>query len=435
MVTACGVALAMAIPVASGAAATRSSATSPIRHVVILYQENHSFNDLLGQLCISEGNRCAGSSTGQISDGRTIQLSAEGDIPPEAGHEPADQIAAINGGRMNGWDKVGQCDATHNYGCLTQVHAGRVPTLWSLADTYAISDMTFETAISASWGSHLELAAATMDWFTGQQPAQGGGCDSRSDTSWQGPGHPNPLQVPACVPDALGHGPYRTSPVAYVPTVMDTMDAAGLPWHIYAPGKHGGGGYGWAICPTFYECLGGPQHKRVRQPPDFADDARAGKLAALSIVIPYPSMSQHNGHSLMAGDDWIAKNVDAVMNGPDWSSTAIFVTYDDCGCLYDPVPPPAADGIRVPMVIVSPYARPRFVDHTTATLASMLAFVEQTFGLPALPGGSDGGAYAYAKAFNLAQAPLPPVPLPMHAVPRSSIRYIATHPPDPDDPT
>jgi phospholipase C len=418
-----------------GAAVAVAGASSPIKHVVVMYQENHSFNDLLGYLCVSEGGRCAGSTSGVISNGRRITLKAEPDVPPAAGHEPSDQIAAINGGKMNGWDHVADCDAVHSYECLTQAHAGRVPTLWKLADTFAMSDRTFETNVSASWGSHLELAAATLDDFTGEQPQRGGGCNVRVDTAWQGPGYPNPIDVPACVPNAEGKGPYRTSPVAYVPTIMDTLDAAGVAWHIYSPGTHGGGGYGWSICPTFYECLGSDQHAKVRQPGDFARDARRGSLPALSIVIPYPDKSQHNGHSLMAGDNWIAKNVDAVMQGPEWNSTAIFLTYDDCGCFYDPLKPPAGEGIRVPMLIISPYAKPRFVDHTPATLSSILAFVERTFGLPPLPGGADERAYDYAAAFDFTQRPVAPIDLPLHRVPASSIAYIAAHPPDPDDPT
>ena len=440
--TLCGAAL-LALPPAL-ASPSRSVArpnASPIKHVVVLYQENHSFNDLLGDLCVTEGNRCAGTTTGEISDGTKITLKTEGDIPPSVGHEPADQLAAINGGTMNGWDRVENCDASHKYRCLTQVHAGTVPTLWTLADTYTISDMTFETSASASWGSHLELVAATLDYFIGDEPqsaihaGKGGGCDSQKDTLWQGPGYPNAIEVPSCVPDAQGNGPYRTSPVSYVPTIMDTLEAAGRSWHIYAPPRHGDFGYGWAICPTFYECLGSNQRDRMRLPTDFARAARKGKLPSLSIVIPYPPDSQHNSRSLMQGDNWIATNVDAVMQGPDWDSTAIFITYDDCGCLYDEVPPPDGNGIRVPMVIVSPYARPRFVDHNAATLASILAFTEHQFGLPPLPGGEDGSAYDYEQAFSFAQRPLPPVPLPLHTVPRSSLDYIAAHPPDPDDPT
>jgi phospholipase C len=92
-------------------------------------------------------------------------------------------------------------------------------------------------------------------------------------------------------------------------------------------------------------------------------------------------------------------------------------------------------GIRLPMVIVSPYAKTRFVDHRIASLSSILAFTEQQFGLPSLPGGRDGTAYGYAHSFDFTAPPRPPVPLPQHRVPASSLRWIASHPPPDDDPT
>jgi phospholipase C len=180
--------------------------------------------------------------------------------------------------------------------------------------------------------------------------------------------------------------------------------------------------------------MGSDQAKKVRQPHDFARDAAQGKLANLSIVIPYFNDSQHPGYSLMRGDNWIAKNVNAVMNGPDWDSTAIFLTWDDCGCFYDPLDPPRGEGIREPMILISPYAKPGYVDHTTASHASMLAFTEHLFGLPPL-NAEDASAYDYVDAFDFSQKPLAPKLLPLHRVPLSSIRYIAQHPPDPDDPT
>src|SRR5207249_3162337 len=102
---------------------------------------------------------------------------------------------------------------------------------------------------SASWGSHIQLVAATLDGFAGDQPQDGSGpgagCDSLGDVVWfdqQGQWE----KVPACIPDKHGNGPYRPSPVPYVPTIMDSMDQAGKSWHIYAPGKKNAG-YGWAI--------------------------------------------------------------------------------------------------------------------------------------------------------------------------------------------
>ena len=409
----------------------------PIKHVVVIYQENHSFNDLLGKLCVNENHRCAGTTKGLVSDGTRVPLQAEGDIPPDVGHKAADQSAAINGGAMNGWDRVWNCGSNGGYKCLSQVQdASVVPTLWSLADTYAMSDMTFESGSTASWGSHIQLVAATLDGFVGDQPfhaTPGTGCDSHGEAYWVASAGGQQQLVPSCIPNKHGNGPYRKSPVPYVPTIMDSMEAARLPWHIYAPGKKNAG-YGWAICPTFYECLGGPQADKVRQPHDFARDAAKGTLPSLSLVIPYFNDSQHPGYSLIRGDNWIAQNVAAVMNGPDWDSTAIFITYDDCGCYYDPVRPPEGAGIREPMLIVSPYAKAGFVDHTTALHASLLAFTEHVFGLPPL-NAEDANAYDYADAFDFGQSPLAPIELPQHEVPPSSIAYIAKHPPNEDDPT
>ncbi len=416
---------------------------SPIKHVVVIYQENHSFNELLGKLCLDEGNRCVATDTGKISTGQSIPLYAEPDVVPNAGHDFQSQKAAIHGGEMDGWDLMphgsgglgGQgCPAEDDYPCLTQAHAGASPTVWSLADTYAISDMTFETDSVPSWGSHMELVSGTLDGFVGNETrgsGAGGGCDSGNDALWQLKAGAT-IWVPSCVPDELGNGPYRPSPVQYVPTIMDRIEDAGLTWGIWAPGVHGGAGYGWAICPTFYECLGSDQVKKVKESSKFEKVAKKGDLPSLSYLIPYPVNSQHNGKSLIQGDDWIAKNVSAIMSGKDWRSTAIFITWDDCGCFYDPVAPPPGLGIRVPMLIVSPYAKPHFVDSNVSSFASMLAFTEHVFGLPPLA-QDDANAYDFANAFDFTQRPLAPIRLPIHRVPNASLDHIATHPTGPDD--
>jgi phospholipase C len=136
---------------------------------------------------------------------------------------------------------------------------------------------------------------------------------------------------------------------------------------------------------------------------------------------------------MTVGDDWIGKVVSAIMNGPDWDSTAIFLTWDDCGCFYDHVPPPAGLGIRVPMIIISPYARPGYTDSTNAQFASVLAFTEHTFGLPALS-SVDANAYDYFGAFNFSQTPLPPLPdAANQSISRAEQHQIATTPTLPDD--
>jgi phospholipase C len=114
-----------------------------------------------------------------------------------------------------------------------------------------------------------------------------------------------------------------------------------------------------------------------------------------------------------ACDNWVGQLAKEVMKGPEWSSTAMFISFDDFGGFYDQVPPPmepdgTQEGPRAPMIIVSPYAKPGYTDTTATSFAGVLAFTEQTFGLPAL-GVNDAKSYGYANAFNYSQAPLGPV--------------------------
>ena len=85
---------------------------------------------------------------------------------------------------------------------------------------------------------------------------------------------------------------------------------------------------------------------------------------------------------MAVGDNWIGQVVSAIETGPDWASTAIFLTWDDCGCFYDHVAPPTGLGIRVPMIMISPYVKAGTTDSNVASFASVLAFTETVFGLP-----------------------------------------------------
>src|SRR5262249_10124625 len=143
---------------------------------------------------------------------------------------------------------------------------------------------------------------------------------------------------------------------------------------------------------------------------------------------------QHNKDSIQMGDNWIASIVSAVMSNPDWASTAIFITYDDCGCFYDHVPPPPGLGIRIPMVIVSPWARPGFTDSRVASVASILTFVEHQFGLEPL-GPKDADAYDFRRSFDFTTPPRPAIRLRAHPISAAERRFLAEHPDDPDDPT
>jgi phospholipase C len=429
----------------AGAPPPVHAAASPIRHVVVIYQENHSFDNVLGYLCVQD-KRCDGVSIGKLHDGTSVRLRRAADIVPQVDHTTKSQRQAINGGAMNGFDLVAGCTADSNYACYTQYKPAPpgatstdIPNLASLARRFALSDRTFSQSAVPSWGAHLELAAATLDGFVGDNPhlasgvpaSNGWGCDSDKVARWHAtPG--DPLQtVPSCIPLPDGSGPFRPSPVGWVPTIMDRLGAAGLTWRLYTAPASINLGYGWAICPTFADCLYTSQKTNLVANSQFVTDAKAGRLPNLSLVMPTNKNSQHNGFSMQTGDNYLGAMVDAVMNGPQWSSTAIFITYDDCGCFYDHVAPPTGLGIRVPMVIVSPYAIAGHTDHNVASFASMLAYTEHTFGLPPLS-TADASAYDYNQSFNYSQTANAPITLIQRPISRAEQRWIDSHPPPGD---
>jgi len=427
-------------PAVRGSTLSPAAVSDKVKHIVVFYQENHSFDNVLGAWCYETG-RCDGTETGIKPDGSTFHMDRMTDIVPDVSHRLITQQIAIDGGKMDGFALIHGCK--HISECISQFYPDQIPNEIALANAFAVSDRTFETSAIPSWGAHLELVTTDLAGFTGDIPqpstytsqhGPGWGCDSFDDAPWVDPSSGDVIQVPSCVPDLTGFGPYRTSPVPYVPTFMDRLDAAGLSWKIYAPPQGSGVHhipYGWSICPTFAECLYGPQHANVQTPTTILTDAQDGTLPSFSILLPNGAgggTSQHNKSSMLVGDNWIGQTMTALMNGPEWSSTVVFLTYDDCGCFFDHVPPPSPDlGIRVPMVVISPFARPGFTDSTVASYASLLAFAEHVWGIAPLT-TKDATAYDFTNLFNFNQASNPPVKMVHTPVPQWEIRWIKAHP-------
>ena len=423
---------------------------SPIQHIIVIDEENHSFDNLLGAFCaqvaggLIQRDPCDGATTGTLPDGSTISLGPATDLVPEVGHSVAAQQRAIDHNRMDGFANIIGCGAAQNYACYTQFDPTQIPNITSVATQYALSDRTFEFSSTPSWGGPMVLASASLDGFKGDipllQPGQvkgnGWGCDSNKDAQWWD--GTRWVLEPSCVPDASGNGPYRTSPVLYVPTIFDRLDAAGLTWKIYGGGAGVNAnydGYSWAICPTFYECLGSGQRQNLVKVGTIVQDAAAGNLPNYAIVTPTGPVSQHNNYSTATGDNWLAKVFTALQTSPEWSSTAVFLMWDDCGCFYDHVPPPDATwGIRLPMIIISPFAKPGYTDSVDASMLATLAFTEHTFGLAPL-GTNDASAYDYANSFDYQQAHLAPTHWVTTPIPRWELRWIEEHATLEDDPT
>jgi phospholipase C len=422
---------------------------SPIRHVVIIFAENHSFNSVLGFWCDGHPHRCPDGGLPRLvtlGNGAEVKPTADPDKVPYVDHNPASQRLAL----ANNWQDIAGCRPP-KYECVSGYKPSRIPNLVGLAQHFAISDKTFSLAASPSFDGHIAIVAASEDGFYSDNPSpvlgvqhhQGWGCDSGKVATWTTPSG-RLKQVPSCIPDyslGLPHGgAFRKTPVHHIPTIMDRLDGAGLSWKLYGaiPGQNG---YVYAMCPTFADCLYSNQANNMVTDRRFMVDAEAGTLPSFSVVTPggpdYVN-NCHNGMSMTACDNWIGQLVSAVENGSDWSSTAIFITFDDCGCFYDQVRPPIEPdgtqaGPRVPVIIVSPFARPGYTDTTSTTFAGILAYTEHLFGLTPL-GVNDASAYDFRNAFNYAQAPLKPVPMVSRPLPRWA-EHIRLTPALENDPT
>jgi phospholipase C len=414
--------------------------------------ENHSFDNVLGYWCDANPGRCpdGGMPTSvTLSDGSVVTPTVTPDTIPQVAHNVMGQQAALNiqGGvpQMNGWENVGGCSASTNYACISGFQPSQIPNITALAQNFAISDRTFSMADAPSWGGHLYAVMASQDGFNGNNPGAapgvtpgpGWGCDSNKITGWIS-STGTTQRIPSCIPDyQLGlanGGAFEPTPAAYHATIFDELANARLSWKVYGGANPGTVGYEWSICPSLAECLYTKQHRQVVDATQFITDANNGALPTFSIVTggstnqSIAASSCHNGLSMTACDNYVGQLVSAVENGGDWSSTAIFLTWDDCGCFYDQVAPTinpdgTQEGPRLPLIIASPYARAGYTATTSATFAGILAYVEQTFNLSPLS-ANDLGAYDFSDAFNYAQTPLKPARMSERPLPASA-RHIS----------
>ena len=144
-------------------------------------------------------------------------------------------------------------------------------------------------------------------------------------------------------------------------------------------------------------------------------DIRAGRLPPVTWITPRYQLSDHPEYSLCWGENWTTQVIDAIMRSPMWKDTAIFLTWDDWGGFYDHVAPPQVDrfglGMRVPLLILSPYARQGYIDHSTGEFSSVLRFIEDNWGLPQLT-KRDRRAGNLHEDFDFTQRPRPADPRP-----------------------
>jgi phospholipase C len=393
-----------------------------IQHIVFIMKENRSFDSYFGTFPGANG-----ATTATISTGKVLTLGHLPDPPKhDMGHEWTDNHGNIDGGRMDRFDLELTCSVNNDNQCLTQLYQADIPNYWSYAQSYSLADAAFSSVSSGSYPAHLAMVSGSeqsvLDNPRSTQPAQWG-CDAIAGT-----------QVPYMQANETVASEF---PCFTATTIADLADRAGVSWKAYTM-LATESGYIYNPFRSFSSIINGADWTtKVVDEANFIPDALAGNLPALSFVTPPSIDTDHPPDSACIGENWTVQQINAVMQGPaaQWANTVIILTWDDFGGLYDHVPPPYRDqfglGIRVPFLIISPWAIQR-VYHTEIEFASVLKFMEETFGLPSL-GGADKFANDMQDAFNYSQPPLPPLVLNQRTCPAASADTPAFDPDDLED--
>ena len=377
---------------------------TPIRHVVFIVKENRSFDHMFGRFPGANG-----ATHGKISTGQILPLAHAPDAALNYGHgwvAAHDAMDCVSGiCKMDGWDNVAGCIGTTTppYACLEQYYQADIPNYWKYAQTFTLADKMFSSLAGASFPNHLYLIASQSGGAI-QNPSNIAtspniwGCDAVSTAN-----------VLILEPNGKK---YTRFPCFDYATLGDVLDGAKLTWRYYAPSQ-GQPGYQWSAYDAISHIRNGPDWQTNVMPvSQFITDALAGKLPPVSWVTPPTVSSEHPGAGVCRGENWTVQQINAVMLGPLWQSTAIFVTWDDFGGFYDHVAPPKTDfyglGPRVPLLVISPYAIPRHISHNRYGFESVLKFIETNWRLQSLT-ARDSLANNLMDAFNFSQSPLSPL--------------------------
>jgi phospholipase C len=385
-----------------------------ITHIVYIVQENRSFDNLF------QGYPGADTvASGKNSKGRTIALapiSLAKDYSID--HSAQAMFAACDGTgklpgtncRMDGFNKEFAAFGPRNSQYAYVPHSESKP-YFDMAHEWVLADRMFQSQLDESFVAHQYVIAAQAAWSV-NLPTGKWGCDGKGDT------------VQTITKDRNVFGP-NIGPCFDYRTLGDELDQAKLSWRFYASAygsASSGDGAVWSSYQAIRHIVHGPDWKNVISPNwKFFTDVRAGTLANFTWITPVCADSDHVNCGGGYGPSWVAALVNTVGKSKFWNSTAIFVQWDDWGGLYDHVPPPYAGrdglGFRVPLIVISPYARQNHVSHVQYETASVLRFAEDLFGLRHL-------ATADARATSPAQDCFD-----FSKPPRAFVKIKAPHPP------
>ena len=437
------------------------TAAAKILHIVIIYQENRSPDNLFQDpVLISRGADIV--SSGLNSLGETVPLSpidlgTSGSNPQnyDLDHSHSGFATMYDGGKMDGANHIGCTPAAecppnaHPNPAFMYVNPSDVRPYFALAEQYTFGDRMFQTNEGPSFPSHQFIISGTS-----APTASSSLFDAENPILANAPaGCIAPATNTVKMIDATGSESNQPAeyPCFEHPTLTDLLETNGVTWRYYAPSA----GSIWTG-PTVIEhicqqktvngtltCTGPEWTGNVVIPQSkVLVDIATGQLQQVSWIIPDGTSSDHALANNGSGPSWVASIVNAIGNSEYWANTAIIITWDDWGGWYDHVAPKVINdgvswgsgyvyGFRVPLIVVSAYAKAAYISHTTHDFGSILKFVETTFNLPSL-GYADGPADDLSDCFDLTDAPLT-----FHTIPAAldAAHFIndKSPPTDPDD--
>jgi phospholipase C len=437
-----------------------------IRHVVMIMQENRSFDSYFGTYPGADGIPMKnGVPTVCVPDpaaGTCVRPYHDtADTNSGGPHGLPNSIADVNGGAMNGFisqaERAGACapnDPNCGHTCppgqqgCTDVmgyhDASEIPNYWTYARDFVLQDHMFEPVDSWSLPEHLFMVSAWSAYCPYLNDTAHNAMRCHNDAASSG--LPRDYGPPSLRNFTANHpGPfYDWTDITYL------LHRAHVSWRYYVlkgsepdcendlaitctqiPQNYHTPGI-WNPLPHFATVHEDGQRGNIQPLSDFFTAAEAGTLPAVTWVIPNDKVSEHPPSLISTGQTYVTELINALMRSPDWSSTAIFLSWDDWGGFYDHVKPPHVDengyGMRVPGLVISPYARAGFIDHQTLSHDAYLKFIEDDFlGGARINPATDGRPDrrpdvredapqlgSLAKDFNFNQPPRAPVILPLH---------------------
>jgi phospholipase C len=389
----------------------------PIKHVVVIVKENHTFDNYFGSFPGAEGTSRCLTSKGAISCPHAPLRT-----PRDLCHEHACALTDWNGGAMTGWDKVSGSSSNGDNLAWAQYQESDIPNYWAYARNYALADHFFANVLGPSFPGHLEVLAAQAGWAFNNPNTDFfhpyWGCDQ---SFWS--------RVP--ILDNGGPNTKSVFPCFDIPSVPDLLPPS-ADWKFYGTNFYVFPEI-WSMFNAVKSIRNGPGWNNVVIESQFADDIANHTLPAVSWLVDQDLADEHpNVGSVCDGENWTVERVNLLMQSDYWKDTAILFTMDDFGGWYDHVNPPrqyggdAAHpyglGFRLPLIIISPYAKAHSIFSETAEQASIPRFIERVFGVTNTlsdldPAAQDGQANDLMNAFDFGQTPLPPTVLPVRNCP------------------